>query len=130
MSQAARPIAPSAVDAELAPEALALVERAAALAAREGRSMVEVRHLLEGLFFRPVTASLVQHLLQAAAVAQDHDSEVIGDLHLLLAVMADANCLVNHVVSRVVDRSAVEQALRDQLRPGGTPTDLRAVPGG
>lgn len=98
------------------PAVTSLLNRAAELAVREEVSEIMLRHVLRAMLFRPVTPALEQHLLRAAAVAEDANSSAVCDLHLLLAVSEDTESLGCQVLLHYADQAALLDQLKMQVR--------------
>jgi hypothetical protein len=92
-----------------------LAARAAQLARRDGSTEIRVRHLFQALTFRPMTPALEEHLLKAAAIADDEGSNTISDIHALLAIL-ESDCLATGVVAAVGTLEPILAELRMTLR--------------
>lgn len=98
-----------------APLVSALSQRSAELAVREGAAEVGIRHVLQSLFFRPLTPALERHLLRAAAIAEDEASATVTDLHALLAILED-DFLASTVIAEAGDLEVVRSNIRRAVR--------------
>jgi hypothetical protein len=94
----------------------AVLERAAELAGRAGRSDITIEHVCHALLGRPMTPALIQRLMRAAAIAEDANNDYINDLHVLQAQLTDPMSGPTQVLSELIDVSPLTQQLNTFFR--------------
>ena len=88
---------------KVASQVMSILHRAQEIARREESNELRLRHILHAYLFRPITPALEQHLLRAAAIAEDANSSAVSDLHLLQSILEDADNSVTQILRRHTD---------------------------
>ena len=101
------------------PYAVALIRRAGDIARARNSTEVTLQDVLQAMLFRPVTAGIVDAVLDAGSVAADRAEDHVGELHLLVALTQnELSALSQLLPSLGIDRTTLIGQLHDLLDAG------------